>query len=474
MRKLSQQPQKPKNNPDEAAANVLNEAALGRTMPESLEAEASLLGSMILDPACIGQVVQVLKEDSFYRPEHVVIYEALTTLYEHKGKLDLVLLRDELKKKNKLDDAGGVDYLVRVAESTPTSANFEHYAEIVKEKSLLRGLIGASNEILVEAYDERGSVSDKMDSAERKIFAVTEKRMTSSAVAIKDLLAEAFENIESREGKHITGLETGYYELDDMLCGLQKGEMTIIAARPSMGKTSLALNFAEHIGVDNNIPIAVFSLEMSKHQLVERLLCSRGHVDSQKVRRGTCSSEEAEELTRTGSELFEAPIFIDDTPGITPLEILGKCRRLKSQHGIQCVVIDYLQLMSAGGRVESRQQEVSTMSRLLKALARELDVPVVVLSQLNRAAENREGHRPRMSDLRDSGSIEQDADVIMLLHRESYYHRGDPDYDHDSEEARTADVIIAKQRNGPTGTVKLLFAGEFTRFENLSHASDPF
>lgn len=471
---MSQQPQKAKNSPDEAAAGVLNEAALGRTMPESLEAEAAVLGSMIFDPACIGQVVQVLGEDSFYRPEHRVIYEALITLYEQKGELDLVILRDELKKKNKLDDAGGVDYLVRVAESTPTSANYRHYAKIVKEKSLLRGLIDASNDILNEAHDERGDVGDKMDSAERKIFAVTEKRMTGSVVAVRDLLAEAFEKIESREGTHITGLETGYYELDDMLCGLQKGEMTIIAARPSMGKTSLALNIAEHIGIDNNIPVAVFSLEMSKHQLVERLLCSRGHVDSQKVRRGRCSSEEVEDLVRTGSELSEAPMYIDDTAGLTPLEILGKCRRLKSQHDLQCVIIDYLQLMSTGGRVESRQLEVSTMSRLLKALARELDIPVVVLSQLNRAAESRTDHRPMMSDLRDSGSIEQDADVVILLHRESYYKRGDPEYDHDSEDAKTADIIIAKQRNGPVGIVKLLFVGEFTRFENLSHVPDSF
>jgi replicative DNA helicase len=463
------------NNDDRVSASSgANDALLGRSMPESLEAEAAVLGSMILDSVCIGQVIQVLELESFYRPEHQVIFDALTNLYEQKGDLDLILLRDELKKVGKLEDAGGVDYLVRVAESVPSSVNFQHYSDIVKEKSLLRSLIGASNEILLDAYDERGKVEEKLNSAERKIFAVTEKRMTSAALPLKSLLAEAFEQITSREGQHITGLETGFYELDDMLCGLQKGEMTIIAARPSMGKTSLALNIAEQIGVNDKIPVVVFSLEMSKHQLVERLLCSRGRIDSQKVRRGTLSTDELEELTHTGSELSEAPLFIDDTPGITPLEILGKCRRLKSQHDIQCIVIDYLQLMSMGGRVESRQQEVSTISRLLKALARELNVPVVVLSQLNRAAEGRDGHIPRMSDLRDSGSIEQDADVVMLLHRESYYHRGDPEYDHDSDEAKMADVIIAKQRNGPTGTVKLTFLGEYTRFENLSRTPDPF
>ena len=446
----------------------------GRKMPESLEAEAAVLGSMILDPVCIGQVVQTLSAEVFYRPEHQIIYDALTTLYEKSGKVDLVLLRDELKKRGKLKDVGGVDYLVRVAESVPSSANAEYYSNIAKEKALLRELIDAGKQIVDDAYTETGDVAEKLDAAERRIFAVTEKRITGSAAPLKSLLQEAFEKIEAREGQHITGLPTGYYELDDLLCGLQKGEMTIIAARPSMGKTSLAVNIAEHIGADNNTPIVIFSLEMGKLQLVERILCSRGHIDSQKVRRGTLDTQEAMDLTQVASELSDKPIFIDDTPGLTPLEILGKCRRLKAQHDIQAVFIDYLQLMSLGGRVESRQQEVSTMSRLLKSLARELDIPVVVLSQLNRAAEGREGHRPRMSDLRDSGSIEQDADVIILLHRESYYHRGDPDYDHDSPEANMADVIVAKQRNGPTDTVRLVFNGQFTRFENMSHAQETF
>jgi replicative DNA helicase len=426
---------------------------------------------MILDRECIGLVVQKIDRGAFYRPEHQAIFDALLLLYERNSHIDLVLLRDELKTSNKLDAVGGIDYLVQVAESVPSAASAEYYADIVKNKSLLRELIVAANDILTDAYAEGGEVSDKLDVAEQKIFAATETRSTSVAVPLRGLLHEAFEKIENRKGG-ITGLPTGFFELDGMLCGLQKGEMTIVAARPSMGKTSLALNIAEHIGADNDIPVVIFSLEMGKHQLVERLLCSRGHIDSQLVRNGTLNSDQFEKLTRTSGELFEKPIYIDDTPGISPLEIRAKCRRLKSQFDIQCVVIDYLQLMSMGGRVESRQQEVSQMSRYLKSLARELDIPVIVLSQLNRASEGREGHRPRMSDLRDSGSIEQDADVVLLLHREDYYHRGESEDEYtDNNEA---EVIIAKQRNGPTGVVRLLFRGEYTRFENLSHMQDPF
>lgn len=454
----------------ESVGNI--DAMAGRSMPESAEAEAAVLGSMILDRECIGQVVQILHNDSFYRLEHQAIFDALVSLYEKNSAIDLVLLRDELKRCNKLSDAGGVDYLVNVAESVPSSASVEYYSEIVRDKCLMRQLVVASNEILSEAYDESGEIAEKLDKAEERIFRVTEKRISGSAVPLKDLLNEAFEKIESRDGG-VTGLATGFYELDDKLCGLQDSEMIIVAARPSMGKTSLALNMAEYIGAVDNIPVVVFSLEMSKHQLVERLLCSWSKIDSHLVRSGSLDSSQLEELTHASGELFNKPIFIDDTPGITPLEIRAKCRRLKSQHDIKCVFIDYLQLMSIGSRVESRQHEVSIISRQLKALARELDVPVVVLSQLNRASEGREGHRPRMSDLRDSGSIEQDADVVILLHRESYYHRGDPDYDHDSPEASLAEIIVEKQRNGPTGIINLNFNGTFTRFENRSRAEEP-
>jgi replicative DNA helicase len=444
-------------------------------MPESMEAEASVLGSMIIDPQCIGEIVQQLDAAAFYRVENQIIFQGLVALFDRNHDpenigVDLVLLRDELKKRKQLEDAGGVVYLEQLAQSVPSSANAMHYARIVKDKALLRELIQASTDIINEAYDPEGEAEGKLDEAEKRVFAVTEKKITGAAIELRHLLTEAFENIDKREGKHVTGLPTGFREMDEMTAGLQKGELIIIAGRPSMGKTSFALNLAEHIGADNKLPLAIFSLEMSKQQLAERFLCSRSCIDSQLVRKGILSTEQHQELIRTGSELSEAPIFIDDSAGITPLELRAKTRRLRSQYNIQCVMIDYLQLMAIGGRVESRQQEISTISRQMKALARELEVPVVVLSQLNRAAEGREGHRPRMSDLRESGSIEQDADVIMLLHREDYYHKGEGDY----TENNIAEVIIAKQRNGPTGVVELVFNSQYTRFENKSNLQEPY
>lgn len=439
-------------------------------MPASPEAEAAVLGSMLLDRECIGDVVEHIGADSFSLTEHRIIFDAILSLYENNHAIDLVVLRDELKKRKSLEAVGGVDYLVRVVESVPSAASAEYYAGIVKEKGMLRDLARTCGEILNDACDEGGDVGEKLDLAEQQIFAVTEKKIQGSVTPVKDLITQTFENIEARKGSHVTGLSTGFEELDYMLSGLQNGEMLIIAGRPSMGKTSFALNVAEHIGADENTPIVFFSLEMGKHQLVERFLCSRSGIDSQLVRKGMLSTDQMAELTRTGGDLFEKPIFIDDSPGLTPLMIRAKCRRLKSQHDIQAIFIDYMQLMGLGGRVESRQQEISTISRQLKALARELDVPVVVLSQLNRGSEGREGHRPRMSDLRESGSIEQDADVIMLLHREDYYHRGEAEW----EENNTAEVIIAKQRNGPTGIVELIFDGRLTRFKPKSHVSEPY
>lgn len=461
---------KTNRNPESGAAETLSSALQGRALPASIEAEAAVLGSMILDRECIGQVVEQIDTESFSLPEHRHIFEAVVKLYEANSKIDLVLLRDELVHQDRLKAAGGVDYLVRVAESVPTAANVEYYVRIVKEKAMLRQLVRVSEEILRQACDETGDVGEKLDIAEQQIFAVTEKKITGSAVAIKHLLTETFENIESRKGSHITGLSTGFTELNNLLCGLHNGEMVIVAGRPSMGKTSFALNIAEHLGADENVAVAVFSLEMSRQQLVERILCSRAKVDSQGVRKGMISAEQHAELQRVGGELYEKPIFIDDTPGLTPLMLRAKCRRLKSQHNIQCVFLDYLQLMALGGQVESRQQEISAISRYFKALARELEVPVIVLSQLNRSPEGREDHRPRMSDLRESGSIEQDADVVLLLHREDYYNKGKDDF----EETNVAEVIVAKQRNGPTDTVKLYFDGRFTRFDNLAHTSSPF
>ncbi|MHC4425602.1 MAG: replicative DNA helicase, partial [Planctomycetota bacterium] len=360
---------------------------------------------------------------------------------------------------------GGVEYIAKILDCVPSAANVAYYGGVVKDKMLLRELIGAAGEILDNAYNQTGETREALDEAERKVFAVTDKNISGNAVPLKDLVVRSFELIESRQGTHVTGLATGYYELDDLTCGLQNGEMIIVAGRPSMGKTSLALNMAEHIGFMDGTPVAVFSLEMGRQQLAERFLCSISEIDSQKVRRGLLADEDYKKLADACAELSEAPVYIDDTSTLTPLELRAKARRLKSRHDIRCIIVDYLQLMHLGsGRVESRQQEITTISRYLKALARELSVPVVVLSQLNRSPEGREGHRPRMSDLRESGSIEQDADVVMLLHREDYYHRGQEDYEQDN----TAELIIAKQRNGPTGSVKLTFRERITRFENAS------
>ncbi|OHB58467.1 MAG: replicative DNA helicase [Planctomycetes bacterium RBG_13_44_8b] len=445
-------------------------------MPESLAAEAAVLGSMIISPACIGQVVEQIDRNAFYRVEHQMIFDALIALYEkHRSEaIDAVLLRDELEKHKQLDSVGGVEYLGKIMDTVPSAANVMYYAGIVKDKMLLRETITVASEILDDMFDESGETDEKLDEAERKIFTITDKKISGSAVVIKDLVTRAYELIEKRHGSHVTGLATGYYELDEKTCGLQNGEMIIIAGRPSMGKTSLALNMAEHIGVVEGAPIAVFSLETSRQQLAERFLCSVSAIDAQQVRKGMLSTEDYQKLVDACGTLSEAPIYIDDSSGLTPLDLRAKARRLKSLYDIRCIMVDYLQLMHmSSSKIEYRQQEIAVISRYIKALARELDVPVVVLSQLNRSPEGREGHRPRMSDLRESGSIEQDADVVMLLHREDYYHRDTPDY----EQTNKAELIIAKQRNGPTGSIELIFRDRFTRFENASqveHQAVPF
>ena len=441
-----------------------------RQMPVSPAAEAAVLASMIIDPGCIGDVIERIQGESFYRAEHGMIFDALLKLYQdHAAEvIDGVMLRDELERRSQMKAVGGVEYLTQIVEAVPSSANALYYAGIVEEKALLRQLIGAGSEILNDAYNPSMDLKEVLDLAEQRIFQVTEEKQTVSYEGLNDLVSQVYAVIEQREGTHVTGLATGFYELDDLTCGLQPGEMIIIAGRPSMGKTSFALNIAEHIGMKENAPLAIFSLEMSKQMLAERFLCSVSEVDAQLVRKGMLGTEHYQKLVEACSILSQTPVYIDDTSALSPLELRSKARRLKRQHDIQLIVIDYLQLMHMGTRVESRQQEISTISRYLKSLARELNVPVVVLSQLNRAAEGREGHRPRMSDLRESGSIEQDADVIMLLHREDYYQRGNPEW----EPNHTAEVIIAKQRNGPTDTVRLTFLERFTRFENASHVPE--
>ena len=439
----------------------------GRLVPQSLEAEMGVLGSMIIDRDVIGEVLQLLKAENFYRYDHQLIFEALLSLYNANKPVDLVLLRDELRNRGQLDQVGDVDYLVRLCESVPSAANALHYAEIVRNKGMLRSLISVTHEISTSAYNDQGDVGEILNDAEQKIFEVTEQRISGQETALSDILKKVFDSLEER-GKGITGLATGFYELDDLTSGLQNSEMIVIAARPSMGKTALGLNIAEHIGADNQKAVAVFSLEMAGQQLAERMLCGRAHVDSHKLRKGMLSGEEYNLLTEAAHELSESPIYVDDSAHLTPLELKAKARRLKMRHDIQCIVVDYMQLMYVPG-AESRQQEVGVISRHLKGLARELDIPVVVMSQLNRGPEGREGHRPRMSDLRESGNIEQDADVVMLLHREDYYHN-EPDY----EKTNTAEIIIAKQRNGPTGQIEVMWHPHWTRFEQLSPAPEPF
>src|SRR5688572_20241433 len=437
-----------------------------RLPPHALEAEMCVLASMMLDKEMIGEVVQRIDREAFFQADHQVIFDVLLKLYEQNRPIDAVLLREELLKRQLLEEVGGTQYLGAILSTIPSAAHGAHYAGIVREKALLRQLIAASNDILRDAYAPHEQADLVLDKAEKRVFEIAQKKVGNQMVAMEEVLHEVFEMIENRGQR---GIETGFFELDDMMNGLQNGEMVIVAARPSMGKTAMAMNIIEHIAADSLLPCAVFSLEMSKQQLAQRMLCSRGQIDAHKLRKGMLQSHEYAHLANVVGELAKAPIWVDDSPGLTILDLRAKARRLKLQHDIKCIMIDYMQLMDNPG-VESRQQQISEISRGIKAVARELSVPVICLSQLNRASEGRDGHRPRMSDLRESGSIEQDADVIMLLHREDYYRMSEPDFQPDN----IAEVIIAKQRNGPTGTVKLTFLNKTTRFENLSTQADPF
>jgi replicative DNA helicase len=436
-----------------------------RLPPFSIEAEKCLVASMMLDKECIGQVVQIVDRDAFYQADHQILWDLLVKLYEQNRSIDAVLVREELLKRQLLDEIGGVAYLGEILNCVPSSAHATHYAGIVREKALLRQLISASNEILRDAYAPHEQAELILDKAEERIFDIAQRKIGKAVVAMEEVLHEVFEMIENRGQR---GIETDYFELDEMMNGLQNGEMIIVAARPSMGKTAFAMNIVENVAC-RGVPCAVFSLEMSKQQLAQRMLCSRGQIDAHKLRKGMLQSHEYAHLANVVGELAKAPIWVDDSPGLTILDLRAKARRLKLQHDIKLIMIDYMQLMDNPG-VESRQQQISEISRGIKSVARELSIPVICLSQLNRASEGRDGHRPRMSDLRESGSIEQDADVIMLLHREDYYRMAEPDFVPDN----IAEVIIAKQRNGPTGTVKLTFMNRTTRFENLAAGSEAF
>jgi len=442
--------------------------------PHTIEAEMSLLGSILLDPRVIGDVILVVKNgESFFKPGNGAIYDAMIELYDTRGSLDIVQLHQVLVDRDILDTVGGQDYLVELANSVPSAANARYYAELVREKAMIRSLIETAGDILYDAYHSPDDARSILEQAEQKIFHIAQQSEQASSESLKELIDQTMKFLDENEGRAITGVATGYAELDEMTAGLQQGELMILAARPSMGKTALALNIAEQVAMQGNA-VALFSLEMSRQQLVQRLLCSRSGVDSQRLRRNMLRDTEWHKLHRACDQLMDAPIFIDDTPGLSVMQLRAKARRMTAKRRIELVIIDYLQLMTSGRRAESRQQEVSEISRAVKAMARELEVPVLCLSQLNRAAEQREGHRPRMADLRESGSIEQDADVIMMLHREEYYHQQDPHWTEDNPDKRgLAELIIAKQRNGPTGTIKLTWVESATRFRDHSPATPP-
>ena len=433
-----------------------------RLPPAAPEAEMALLGCMILDHQVIGDVVTIVRTgDDFSRPAHSAVFTALVELWNQHNAGDITILNQVLVDRGISQDIGGVEYLLTLAESVPVSTNATHYARIVAEKAVLRRLIGASGEILQQAYANPEDVRQALDRAEGLILAVQQASERNECVALPALLVETMADIERRsEGQAVTGLTSGFRDLDDMLSGLQAGEMIVLAARPSMGKTAFALNVAEQVGL-RGVPVGMFSMEMSRQQLAQRMMCSRAEIDSHRLRRNMIGKDDFYRLQRAMGELERTSIQIDDTAGLSVLELRAKARRMAAKHGVQLLIIDYLQLMSGTSR-ESRQQEVSEISRGVKALARELNIPVMCLSQLNRAAETREDHRPRLSDLRESGSIEQDADVVMMLHREDYYRAHDPEY----QSTNVAEVIIAKQRNGPTGTVKLTWSSACTKFRD--------
>ncbi|MRR57388.1 MAG: replicative DNA helicase [Deltaproteobacteria bacterium] len=438
--------------------------------PQSIEAEMSILGGILLENEAINRVLDVLVPDDFYRESHRKIMKAMIELNEHREPCDLVTLTTVLKKRGELEEVGGGAYLATLVDYVPTAANIAYYSRIVKEKAIARNLISVATEIVTDGYDEQSEIEELLDKAQRTIFDISENRIRSPYHQLNTILKDSIKYIEELFEKkdHVTGVPTGFLDLDQKTAGFQRGDLIIIAGRPSMGKTAFALNIAQYASVhaEPRHPVAVFSLEMSKEQLVTRLLCSEARVDASRLRTGHLIDGEWEKILRGAERLFEAKIFIDDTPAISVLEMRSKARRLKAEHGIGMIVVDYLQLMRGSSSPESRQQEISEISRSLKALAKELSVPVVALSQLNRGLESRTDKRPMMSDLRESGAIEQDADVIMFVYRDEVYNKENP------EVKGRAEIIIGKQRNGPIGTVDLTFLGEYTRFENYAVRSD--
>jgi len=440
-----------------------------RLPPQNLEAEVSVLGGVLLDNEALNRALEVIQEGDFYRESHRKIFAAILDLYEKNEPVDLITLAEALKKRELLDQVGGIEYLNSLVNSVPTAANISYYAKIVKEKAILRKLINRATEIISQVYGAPGSVDDFLDQAERSIFEISQDRVRPSFYPLKDIIKSSFKTIERLYEKRqlITGVPTGFTKLDELTSGLQPSDLIIVAGRPSMGKTAFALNIATHAAAEARIPAAIFSLEMAKEQLALRMLCSEAKVDAHKLRGGFLSESDWPRLTRAAGALAEAPIFIDDTPGISALEMRAKSRRLKAEHNLGLVVVDYLQLMRGRADSDTREQEISDISRSLKALAKELSVPVIALSQLNRRVEERGDKRPQLADLRESGAIEQDADVIIFLYRDDVYNKSD-----DNPNKGKAEIIIGKQRNGPTDKFELAFLDKFTCFENLTYRQE--
>lgn len=439
---------------------------LDRVPPQSVEAEQAVLGAMLIEREAISKVAEILRQEDFYREAHRLIYNAAVDLFNKNDAVDLVTVTEFLRKDDKLEGAGGISYITSLANSVPTAANVLYHARIVEEKSLLRQLINAATNIAGLGYEASEEVGDILDSAEKMILDVSNRKVGQEFTPIKSIIFEAFDRIqglyESKGG--ITGLSSGFKDLDRLTSGLQPSDLILIAARPSMGKTAFVLNIASHVAIREKKTVAFFSLEMSKEQLVQRMLCSEAPIDSQRLRVGDLEGKDWQKLVNAADRLSSAGIFIDDTPGITVLEMRAKARRLKIEHDLQFIIVDYLQLMQGSGRnkgSENRQQEISEISRSLKGLARELGVPVIALSQLSRSVESRQVKKPMLSDLRESGSLEQDADIVAFLYREDYYNP-------DTENKNITDVIIAKHRNGPVDTVQLFFHKQFTKFADLS------
>jgi replicative DNA helicase len=440
-----------------------------RLPPQNLEAEVSVLGGVLLDNEALNRVLEVMKEGDFYRESHRKIFSAILDLYEKSEPVDLITLTEALKKRDALEAVGGVEYLNSLVNSVPTAANISYYAKIVKEKAILRKLINRSTDIISQVYGVSGDVDDFLDQAERSIFEISEDRVRPSFYSLKDIIKSSFKTIERLYEKRqlITGVPTGFTKLDELTSGLQPADLIIVAGRPSMGKTALALDIAAHAAVEGGIPSAIFSLEMAKEQLALRMLCSEAKVDAHRLRGGFLSESDWPKLTRAAGSLSEAPIFIDDTPALSALEMRAKSRRMKAEHNLGLVVVDYLQLMRGRADSDNREQEISDISRSLKALAKELNVPVMALSQLNRRVEERGDRRPQLSDLRESGAIEQDADVIIFLYRDEVYNKSE-----DNPNKGKAEIIIGKQRNGPTDKFELTFLDKFTCFENLTYLQE--